>query len=61
MRMRNTHYLIHFATFYLLFLFSKSCPIILKIILEYLAQASAEEEGEGGELGEIGWREREGS
>ena len=26
-------------TFYLLFLFSKSCPTILKIILEYLAQA----------------------
>ena len=29
MRMRNTHYIIYFATFYVLFLFSKSCPIIL--------------------------------
>ena len=36
MRMRNTHYVIYFATFYLLFLFSKSCPIIIP---EYLAQA----------------------
>ena len=39
MRVRNTHYVIYFATFYLLFLFSNSCPIILKIIPEYLAQA----------------------
>ena len=39
MRMCNTHYVIYFATFYLLFLFSNSCPIILKIIPEYLVQA----------------------
>ena len=32
MHMRNTHYVIYFATFYLLFLLSKSCPIILKNI-----------------------------
>ena len=31
--------IIYFATFYLLFLFIKICPIILKIISEYLAQA----------------------
>ena len=35
MRMRNMHYVFYFATFYLSFLFSKSCPIILKFILEY--------------------------
>ena len=39
MRIRNTHYVIYFTTFYLLFLFSNSCPIILKIIPEYLVQA----------------------
>ena len=32
MHMHNTHYVIYFATFYLLFLFSKSCPIIRKNI-----------------------------
>ena len=39
MCMRNAHYMIHFASFYLLFLLNKSFPIILKIIPEYLAQA----------------------
>ena len=39
MCMCNTHYVIYFVTFYLLFFFCKSCPIILEIISEYLAQA----------------------